>query len=305
VKKRWLCVLCVLLLLCGNGYAQQYDTASIFNFPIELDSVVISSGFDVKAFIRRVQTDTTFYKAFKSLHFVPYSAVNDIKVYDKDGKISATLHSRTKQHINNRCRTTEVLEQIVTGDIYKRNGDHNYYTEALFDHVFIAKKPVCNESDIVAGSLNARPKGQKEKSEYELKQLLFNPGAKVSGVPFMGDRASIFDEDEARKYDFKVTLDKYNSVPCYIFKITPKQGYESKVVYNELTTWFRKSDYSILARDYSLSYHTLVYDFDVRMKVRTQERDKKLYPTYISYDGNWHVFTQKRERVKFTIDITY
>jgi hypothetical protein len=121
----------------------------------------------------------------------------------------------------------------------------------------------------------------------------------------MGSRASIFDEDEAGKYDFKIIEELYDGLPCFVFRITPKSGYEHEVLYNELTTWFRKSDYSIVARDYSLSYHTLVYDFDVRMKVRMRQAGDKLYPTYISYDGNWHVFTKKRERVKFTIAITY
>ena len=93
--------------------------------------------------------------------------------------------------------------------------------------------------------------------------------------------------------------------PCYQFRITPKSGFENKVLYDELTTWFRKRDYSIVARNYSLSYHTMLYDFDVRMKVRTKQIGAKLYPTRIDYDGNWHIFTKKRERAKFTLDITY
>src|SRR5258705_425745 len=83
-------------------------------------------------------------------------------------------------------------------------------------------------------------------------------------LPFMSDRASIFEPDEAEKYDFKIERAEYEGTPAYVFRITPKSGYEKKVLYDELTTWFRKADYSILARNYSLSYHTLVYDFDVR-----------------------------------------
>ncbi len=157
----------------------------------------------------------------------------------------------------------------------------------------------------MADALDAQGKGQLEKSKYELKQLIFNPGAKISGVPFMGDRASIFDEGEAEKYDFKITREMYDGMECLVFRITPKSGYEREVVYNELTTWFRKSDFSIVARDYSVSYRTLLYDFDVHMKVRTKEVGAKLYPTYIDYDGNWHIFTKKRERVKFKVDIVY
>ena len=292
-------------LLPARIQAQNYDTGSVFNQPVTLDSFVIRSGFDVNAFIRRVRSDTTFYKAFRSMHLMPYYAVNDIKAYDKKGSVIASMYSKTKQKRNNGCRVTEVEEEHVTGDFYDRNGDYRYYTAELFGYLFFAKKPVCNETDLVNDALDVRGKGKLERSKYELRQLIFNPGSKVSGVPFMGDRASIFEEGEAEKYDFRITQEMYEGYQCYVFRITPKHGYERKVIYNELTTWFRKSDYSIVARDYSVSYTTLVYDFDVRMKVRTKEVGGKLYPTYIDYDGNWHILTKKRERVKFNVSITY
>ena len=298
-------VLLLYTLLSAAVAHAQNDTGSMFTVPVQLDSVVVKSGFNINAFIRRVKNDTTFYKAFKSMHLVPYTAVNDIKAYDKNNNIAAALHSRTRQNIKNHCRTTQVLQQEVTGDMLKRSGDYNYYTAELFAYLFFAKEPVCNETDIVAGAMDERGEGQMEKSKYQLKQLIFNPGAKVNGVPFMGDRASIFDEGEAEKYDFKVVQDMYDGQECFVFRITPKKGYERKVIYNELTTWFRKGDFTILARDYSLSYSTLVYDFDVRMKVRTKQINDRLYPVSIDYDGNWHVFTKKRERVKFSVLIDY
>jgi hypothetical protein len=89
-----------------------------------------------------------------------------------------------------------------------------------------------------------------------------------------------------------------------VFRAVPKKEYVDEVVYNDLTTWFRKSDYTILARDYSLSYKAGVYDFDVNMKVRTQQIGSRLIPARIEYDGNWHVFGKKRERVWFTTVIT-
>lgn len=270
-----------------------------------LDTFVIKSGFDVDAFIRRVQTDTTFYKAFKSLHFVPYTAVNNFAVYDRKGKIEATCHSKTQQVIVHHCRTTKILEQTSSGNFFNRKGGYNYYTAELFAHIFFAKDTVCNESDIVAGSLSYQGKGQLGKSEHELKQLIFNPGSRVTGIPLMGDKAAIFDPGEARKYNFKITRELHDGVDCYVFNITPRAGYEKKTVFNELTTWFRKSDYSIIARDYSLSYSTLVYDFNVTMHVRTKQINGKLYPTYIGYDGDWHIFTRKREPVKFTVAIEY
>lgn len=307
MHKCWL-----ILLLCCTAFtlhAQQPDTTNnAFKLPIQMDEVVIKatrSGFDINAFIRRVQTDTTFYKAFKSLNVTSFNATNDIRVYDNEGNVTASLYSKTHQTAANGCKSTKVLQEKTTGNFYKRNGDYNYYTAGLYAYLFFTKGTACGQNDIVAGALDYRGSGQMEKSKYQLKQLIFNPGSKISGIPLMGDRASIFDPSEAKKYDFKILSDEYDGQPCYVFKVTPKQGEEHNVVFNELTTWFRKSDYSIVARDYSLSFNTLVYDFDVHMKVRTSQIGGKLLPTYINYDGNWHVFSKKRERVKFITQITY
>ncbi|RYE24896.1 MAG: hypothetical protein EOP51_05930 [Sphingobacteriales bacterium] len=287
--------------------AQQADT-SVFKFPIQMDAVVIKAargGWNVNAFIRRVKTDTTFYKAFRTMRLVSYTATNDIRVYDKKGKVSASLYSRTKQHAAGGCRTTQTLEEKTTGDFYKRNKEYRYYTAELYAYLFFTKGKICGENDKVAGALNERGKGQIEKSKYQLKQLIFNPGSRIAGVPLMGDKAAIFEPQVAKLYDFKLLSEEYSGVECYVFKAIPKPGKEDDVVYDELTTWFRKSDYAIIARDYSLSYKTMVYDFNVRMKVRTTEVGGKLLPSTIDYDGNWHVFSQDRERVKFHTVLSY
>ena len=304
--RRYTLAILLFFFTCSPGcLCQVADSFSRFSQPVQLDSFVIFNGFDVNAFIARVRADTTFYKAFKSMRLIPYTAKNKILVFGKNGDTAASMAGNTRQQIINGCRTTVADQEQVTGDFYKRNHDYNYYTAKLFAWLFFAAEPQCNESDIVAGSLDVKGEGQMAKSEYQLKQLIFNPGSRVSGVPFMGSRESIFDPEEAKKYDFKIDRENFGGFSCYAFRIMPKPGYEHKVIYNELTTWFRVSDYTIVARDYSLSYHTLVYDFDVNMKVRTSQIGKKLYPTFISYDGNWHIFSQKRERVKFNISINY
>ena len=134
---------------------------------------------------------------------------------------------------------------------------------------------------------------------------MFNPGGKVSGIPLMGDKSAIFEPAVAKMYDFKLSSDEYRGEDCYVFKAIPKKGYEKDVVYDEFSTWFRKSDYSIVARDYSLSYSTMVYDFNVRMKVRMTRVSGKMLPANIEYDGNWHVFTKGRERVHFITQLSY
>ena len=55
-----------ILFITFSLSASAQDT-SIFKYPIKMDEVVISAardGWDIDGFIKRVQNDTTFYKAF-------------------------------------------------------------------------------------------------------------------------------------------------------------------------------------------------------------------------------------------------
>ena len=287
------------------GTAQINDTNSIFSAPIAMDTVVIKSGFDINAFVRRIKADSSFYKAFRSMHLLPYTANNRVYVKGNRRDTIASLISTTRQNIVGKCRSNSIVKQTVTGDYYKKNGENNYYTGALFDYLFFTKVPVCNEDDIVADNMSRIGAGKMELQKYRLKQLIFNPGSKINGIPFMADHENIFDENESYKYDFSVSMNTYNGETCYVFAVNPRKGFEKKVLYNKLVTWFRKSDYVILAREYSLSYHTLVYDFDVNMFVKTVSIESKNCPSEVTYDGNWHIFTQKRERVSFTTTIEY
>jgi len=303
--KKCIAVLAITAVSLDAAHAQRYDTVSKFTTPILLDSVVIRSGFDVNAFVRRVKNDTTFYKAFRSLLLIPYTATNTFVAYDKQGNTEATLHTIVKQDIPSKaCRINHTLQQQQTGDFIARDGSYNYFTADLFKNAFFTDKEVCNQTDIIGDEGITRAKGGRlEKNKYELKQLIFDPGSKVQGVPLMGDKASVFDKDQVYKYNFRIVQDTLNGIECLVFYISPKPEYANDVVFNQLNTWFRKKDFSILARDYSLSFHTLIYTFDVQMKVRTIERSGKLYPASIDYNGTWHVVMKKREHLKVHMDI--
>ncbi len=290
-----------------RSFGQGKDT-SIFAFPIQLDEYTLQAsrdGWDIAGFIQRIKNDTTFYKAFKNLRITPHTASNDIRILGKKNEVIASLQSKTKQNISKGCRSMQVLEEKVSGDFYNRKKEYNYYTAELYAYLFFTEKPVCGESNVVAGTENMKGKGEMEKRKWQLKQLIFNPGSKVAGVPFAGNKAAIFEPDVAKMYDFKLILAEYGGEDCYLFTAVPKKEYRNDVVYNELSTWFRKSDYAIVARDYSLSYKTWVYDFDVRMKVRLKEINGQLLPSRISYGGNWRVATKGRERAQFTTLLNY
>jgi hypothetical protein len=281
----------------------QTDTAGVDALGKEttLSEVVIRNGFDVSRFLQRVRNDTTFYKAFRTLHILGFTSLNDIKMLDGDGKVKASLFSRTKQKRANGCRTMEVLEQKTTGDMYKHN-ELNYYTAELYAGLFFTSGKVCGENNIVAGvQRNVRSKSGLEKHKEQLKMLFFNPGQKIPGIPFIGDKIDIFDPSVAKYYDFSIDMDAVRGQECYVFKIIPKEGIDrDDIVFDNITTWFNAKTMEIVARNYDLSYDTPVYDFDVHMEVKMTKFQGLLVPELLVYNGNWKVAFKKRERGIFT-----
>lgn len=298
------CVLIMLLSLLSLN--PLHATADSLRFPqVHLNEVVIRSfpeGFGADDFIDIIQNDTTFYKAFKSLHLVTYSGIHDIKVlHKKKNEIIARYEAETKQIYRNGCRNMHVLEEKVTGDFFKRNGDYKYFTATLYDQLFFTKEERCGENNIVKGSLedDLRGKNRIEKSKVQLKHLIFNPGKPIAGLPGIGKKVGIFEPDMVDEYDFNIELVQKHGEWCYEFTAKPKEGHYKKLVIKSWKTWLRKSDFTILSRDYHLSYNVGVYDFDVKIYVDLKEHRGVLLPAYISYDGNWYFVSQGRERVKF------
>ena len=270
---------------------------------IQLSEVVISNNLNVNSFVERVKNDTSFYKAFKNLRVLSFSSINDIRMKDKKGNVKATLQSKTRQHVENGCRTMETINESTTGDFYKKNGDYNYYTAELYAGLFFTKGEICGETNIVKGSQrDVRSKKGTEKHKEQLKMLFFDPGKKIPGIPFMGDRTAIFDKDNSDKYDFLLDYVSYNGQDCYLFVIKAKEG--SGVVIDKMTTWFNGKTMEIVARNYDLSYSAGVYDFDVHMEVQMIQIGKFTVPATLRYTGTWDVAFKKRERGIFTATLS-
>src|SRR5690348_9406383 len=103
------------LLFSASCFAQDTTGVNALGKETVLSEVVIRNDFDVNKFLLRVKNDTTFYKAFRTLHILGFTSLNDIKMLDKHGKIEAFLYSRTRQNRVNGCRTMDVLEQKTIG----------------------------------------------------------------------------------------------------------------------------------------------------------------------------------------------
>lgn len=275
---------------------------------ISLSEVVLRTGLDVPAFIARVKNDTTFYKAFRSLHLVGYTSLNDIRIVDKKNKQKASLQSKTKQNRFGNCRTMDVIEEKTTGDFYDKKRNYNYYTAELYAGLFFTKDTICGENNIVKGiELNPRSKGGIEKRKEQLKMLFFNPGKKIPGIPFIGDKIDIFDPDRAKYYDFVIDYGDYEGKPCYVFSVKSKKeltrGGKSNIVIDSMITWFDAKTMEVVQRNYDMSYNTGAYDFDVHMEVQMTKFGNYLLPKILRYSGNWDVVFKKRERGYFTATI--
>lgn len=292
------------LLIAPLLHAQQAPgdtTVQVGRKMITLSEVVLNKKLNIPTFINRIKSDTSFYKAFRNLRVLSFTAINDIRMLKKDGSIKASLHSKTKQLRQRGCRKMETLEEQVTGDMYDEDHQFNYYTANMYASLFFTKDSVCGEDNIVKGrEFSTAGKSGMEKHKEQLKQLFFNPGKKIKGIPFISNKTPIFEDEMADKYDMEIDMDQYNKTSCYIFSQKVKPGFEDDVVIDEMTTWFNDSTYEVVARNYSLSYSAGVYDFKVQMQVEMTHYGAYLVPALIRYNGNWDVAFKKRERGVFT-----
>jgi len=306
MKKLILLVPC-LLFLFQYGFCQSQDSLDNERLArmIDLSEVVVRSDINVPQFIDRVKNDTTFYKAFKNLHILGFTSLNDIRIVDKKGKQKAGQQSKTRQNRVDGCRTMDVLSAATQGDFYKSDSSYNYYTAELYAGLLFTRDKVCGENNIVAGtSFDAKGKSGVAKHKEQLKMLFFNPGKKIPGIPFIGNKINIFDPDVAEYYDFRIDQVDYDGKPAYLFSIKVRpdlsQAEKDKVVIDNMITWFDAKTMEVLARNYTLSYDAGVYDFDVSMEVEMTKFGNYLVPKTLRYKGNWDVVFKDRERGMFT-----
>lgn len=291
------------LLSCTPSFAQEKNDSAVTvgKRTITLSEVVVNNKLNIPSFIERIKNDTSFYKAFRNLHILGFTAINDIRMNDGKGKIKAGLRSTTKQLRSNNCRTMQTLEEQVTGDMYDENGYFNYYTAQMYASLFFTKGSICGENNIVAGiEFSTKGKTGMEKNKEQLKMLFFNPGKRINGLPFISNKTAIYDDEMADKYDMSIDFDMYKNTSCYIFTQKVKPGSKDEVVVDEMTTWFNDETFEVVARNYSLSYSAGVYDFKVQMEVVMTKFGEYLVPSLIRYIGNWKAIFKKRERGVFT-----
>lgn len=302
MQKKWVC-LC--MLVCFALQLQAQDTAiNIDNHQFTLTDAIVRNNFDYKAILQKIKEDTSFYKAFKTLRTIGYSSLNHIQMMNKEGSIIASLDSKTKQLKQNDCRTMQTIEERLTGDIKKANGEYNYVTPSLYASLFFTKGQICGETNIVKGKVRTVQGSGIEKAKEQLKMLFFNPGKKIPGIPFIGNKLDLYDDNAHELYNYKLDYVEYHGQLVYMFEVRPKEdlGFFAKdrVVVDQMITWFNPKTLEVVGRNYALSYGAGVYDFNVQMEVEMTYFNGMLVPKILRYKGDWDIVLKKRERGLFT-----
>ena len=298
----------ILLIICmtlvGHSWAQD-TTLNIENQTFTLADAIVRNNFEYRDILAKIKRDTSFYKAFKTLRTIGYSSFNHIEMYDKNQKMEASLDSRTRQNRIGDCRTMDVIEEKIFGKLRDNKGDYNYVTPSLYASLFFTKGKICGETNIVKGKKRTIQGSGIEKAKEQLKMLFFNPGEKIPGIPMIGNKLDLYDDNAHELYTYRLDYVDYHGKLAYVFEIKPKEdlGFFAKdrVVVDQMITWFNPSTLEVLGRNYSLSYKAGVYDFNVQMEVEmTYTKNGLLVPKILRYKGDWDVVFKKRERGLFT-----
>lgn len=299
-------LLFIISLCLLSTLTKAQDTSVVVdNQAFTLSEVVVRNNFDYKRLLSQIKEDTTFYKAFRNLRILGFTSYNDIKMLDKKGATKASLYSKTRQNRVNGCRTMDILEEQTTGDFYDSKKEFNYTTPDLYAGLFFTKGTICGEDNIVKGrNRTTTNKRGMEKHKEQLKMLFFNPGKKIPGIPFIGNKLDLYDDDAHKLYDYRLDIEEYKGQLCYVFSIMPKENLgflkNDRIVVDQMTTWFDQRTLEVMGRNYSLSYKAGVYDFDVQMEVEMGKFQGLTVPKTLRYKGNWDVMFKKRERAVFT-----
>lgn len=276
---------------------------------VQLDEVVINaqaSGFSIEEFMQNVKSDSTFYKAFLNLKYFPHRMSGEVLVFNKKEKEKGQMF-RVAQLLNDGgLVSVKILEERTNGKIKNKNGEFKYLTAEMYDEVFFPKTPE-RTSNLIHNTEQEIDRSSKfDRHKSELKKFMFNPGSEISSVPFIGDKMAIFGDDMVPYYDYFIWTANYaDSIPCWVFTAKQKEGVkDGKTVIKDLTSWFDQETMSVMLREYTIRYNSMILDFDIHIKVTNTFVDGQLVPERIEYNGNWDIPFKKAEVIDFWLSLS-
>ena len=276
-----------------------------------LREVNVSAGldsFDTQSFINKVKSDTTFYFAFKSMNYYPAIYAAWLKVFKSGEKEKGDIDRIAERYRQGDSMWVEIKGEKINGKIKNRKGEYKYMTAEAWDEVFFPlKKQKVN--------LNSQRNFEKRKGESaavrhrtEVKQMMFNPGNPVNGVPLIGKKMGIFEEEMQKYYNFSVYPGFYkDTINCLIFEAEVKPDFPPrKTVLKNLVTYFDEDTFEVMKRNYTIRYFSLPIDFDISIEIENQRYKNVLLPERIYYKGFFDIPFMKKESIEFELkDFNY
>ena len=294
-------VLISLSFISSFLFAQEEE--KIYN-SIQLDTLTIfaANEFDIKTFIQRIKDDTTFYQAFKNLRYYPHKALGDLWVYNKREKEKATEKISVTQYLDESYMWQDQKTISSSGKIRTKKGKYRFTTAEIYYDIFFPSDTITVSTEITNVKEESVEKSKKSKYIHDLKLMMFNPGEDISGVPIVGKKMSIFDNDMVEFYDYKVSIITFNGIECYQFSCIAKpECKEHKTVIKYLATVFNKENMAVLNRQYLMRYKSILFQFDVKINVKNEMSNGIITPLSISYNGYWDIPFKTQEKIAFTI----
>jgi len=300
--KKFLFIAFTLLLSAFSSKAQikRFNPDTIRTIVIDSPINIHSHRLNTQDFIDAVLADTGFYQAFRNMKKYSFVAENYIYTYDKNNRIDGKIYRKLKHNNAGNKQRIEYIAKRDSGNVYKKDGKYQLYTVNMFDYIFTN----AYNADYGKGGNPIGAAGGKDQSyRSKMKTLIFAPGHRVDGIPFISSKTEIFSPDMRQYYDYHFEHGMYlDSIPVYVFKVVQKASTEDNdVVIKELTTIFDIHTFQILGRFVNLKYHNLFIDMDVQMNMELRNFNGELVPAKITYQGNWDIPFHKAERASFLI----
>jgi len=266
-----------------------------------LESIEIRPGGDsipLPEVIDIIMQDTSYYQSFRETRNPGYFSKGHFEVNIPEspsmereaiteGNASKAWYTLTK---------SEASSKIVRRDRYK------YLTARMFDQVFFStdtfnrKAPINRDFETNSGS-------RIDQFENQLKQLLFNPGAPIPGVPFMSERLAIFSPEMLDKYHFEVWNTTLDGVHYIGFKAKAKEQESNETVIKELTTMIDENTMAVKSRRYRLAFDNVFLEFDLEINT-TITFGSTNYISSVKYNGYFDIPFSKPENVTFNVSIS-
>jgi hypothetical protein len=270
---------------------------------VDTVSIKSSSGFTAEDFIRMTKSDTSFLRAFRNLRAFEHTAVSKVVILDQSNNNLGSIIRKSNTRVNNNVGFTQITEELVGGNYYKKNGEHRYYTTEMFDKVFFPQDsfPIINAVGGAYEQQKPQERSRIEKHYEQLKTFMFTPGIGVDGVPLIGKKLNLFEMPTKELYDFKVNkVTLFDTIPCYEFAVVKKESTSMNDISIEyIYTYYDRRTMQIIQRKYHLIDKTILFDFNIYMDITLKLLENEYVPTKIVYSGEWDIPFNKPERIQF------